>query len=127
MAIIVPVPEKAKGVGEWTHVPALVDDVSVILADAMEVEATNEDCSWLPFILDIIKCMDKDSMDVNQELTKLKTKIQETREKILAMPEIESSPGEQQEQLKTMREKVDTKTQLLQKYKGLCVFDSPKS
>uniref|UniRef100_A0A4W5QFV3 Mediator of RNA polymerase II transcription subunit 9 n=1 Tax=Hucho hucho TaxID=62062 RepID=A0A4W5QFV3_9TELE len=93
----------------------------------MEVEATNEDCSWLPFILDIIKCMDKDSTDVNQELTKLKTKIQETREKILAMPEIESSPGEQQEQLKTMREKVDTKTQLLQKYKGLCVFDSPKS
>lgn len=71
--------------------------------------------------------MDKDSMDVNQELTKLKTKIQETREKILAMPEIESSPGEQQEQLKTMREKVDTKTQLLQKYKGLCVFDSSKS
>uniref|UniRef100_A0A8C7UQI2 Mediator of RNA polymerase II transcription subunit 9 n=1 Tax=Oncorhynchus mykiss TaxID=8022 RepID=A0A8C7UQI2_ONCMY len=74
-----------------------------------------------------MKSMDKDSMDVNQELTKLKTKIQETREKILAMPEIESSPGEQQDQLKTMREKVDTKTQLLQKYKGLCVFDSPKS
>ncbi|KAJ7987684.1 hypothetical protein DPEC_G00329030 [Dallia pectoralis] len=92
----------------------------------MEVEATSDDCSWLPLILDIVKCMDKDSTDVNQDLTKLKTKIQETREKILAMPEIESSPGEQQEQLRVMREQVDTKTQLLKKYKGLCVFDSPK-
>uniref|UniRef100_A0AAY5KPH2 Mediator of RNA polymerase II transcription subunit 9 n=1 Tax=Esox lucius TaxID=8010 RepID=A0AAY5KPH2_ESOLU len=92
----------------------------------MEVESTSDDFSWLPLILDIIKCMDKDSTDVNQDLTKLKTKIQETREKILAMPEIESSPGEQQEQLRFMREQVDTKTQLLKKYKGLCVFDSPK-
>ncbi|KAL0984176.1 hypothetical protein UPYG_G00138130 [Umbra pygmaea] len=92
----------------------------------MEVEPTNDDCSWLPLILDIVKCMDKDSTDVNQDLTKLKTKIQETREKILAMPEIELSPGEQQGQLRTMREQVDIKTQLLKKYKGLCVFDAPK-
>ncbi|XP_067100574.1 mediator of RNA polymerase II transcription subunit 9 [Osmerus mordax] len=90
----------------------------------MEVETANQESSWLPLILEIVKCMDKDNQDVNQELSKLKSRLQETREKILAMPEIESSPGEQQEQLRSMRDQVETKTQLLQKYKGLCVFDS---
>lgn len=71
--------------------------------------------------------MDKDSPDIHQELNKLKTKIQEAREQILAMPGIETNPEQQQEQLRTLREQVHTKNQLLHKYKGLCMFDIPKA
>lgn len=71
--------------------------------------------------------MDKDSQDVHQELTKLKTKIQEARELIAAMPGIEMTPEEQQQQLQMLREQVRTKNQLLQKYKSLCMFDIPKA
>ncbi|KAK2833435.1 hypothetical protein Q5P01_017324 [Channa striata] len=87
----------------------------------------SDDCSLLPLVHDIIKCMDKDSPDVHQELAKLKTKIQEAREQISNMPGIESSPPEQQQQLATLREQVRTKNQLLQKYKSLCMFDAPKA
>ncbi|XP_061556732.1 mediator of RNA polymerase II transcription subunit 9 isoform X2 [Phycodurus eques] len=86
-----------------------------------------EDCSLLPLVHDIIKCMDKESQDVHQELSKLKAKIQEAREQISVMPGIESSPAEQQQQLATLREQVRTKNQLLQKYKSLCMFDVPKA
>ncbi|XP_019728610.1 mediator of RNA polymerase II transcription subunit 9 [Hippocampus comes] len=86
-----------------------------------------EECSLLPLVHDIIKCMDKESPDVHQELGKLKAKIQEAREQISAMPGIESSPVEQQQQLATLREQVRTKNQLLQKYKSLCMFDVPKA
>ncbi|CAG00193.1 unnamed protein product, partial [Tetraodon nigroviridis] len=82
--------------------------------------------SLLPLVHDIIKCMDKDSQDVHQELAKLKVKIQEAREQISNMPGIESSPLAQQQQLATLREQVRTKNQLLQKYKSLCMFDVPK-
>lgn len=71
--------------------------------------------------------MDKDSQDVHQELAKLKAKIQEAREQISNMPGIDSSPVDQQQQLATLREQVSTKNQLLQKYKGLCMFDVSKS
>ncbi|KAM4531119.1 mediator of RNA polymerase II transcription subunit 9 [Leuresthes tenuis] len=92
-----------------------------------KLEKETEDCSLLPLVHDIIKCMDKDSQDVHQDLAKLKTKIQEAREQISNMPGIDSSPQEQQQQLATLREQVRTKNQLLQKYKGLCMFDVPKA
>ncbi|XP_048408762.2 mediator of RNA polymerase II transcription subunit 9 [Stegostoma tigrinum] len=86
-----------------------------------------EDCSFLPIVHDIIKCMDKDSQDVHQELNKLKTKLQETREIILAMPGIDLSPEQQHLQLQNLRDQVRTKNELLQKYKSLCMFDIPKT
>ncbi|KAI3359799.1 hypothetical protein L3Q82_014170, partial [Scortum barcoo] len=90
-------------------------------------EKESEDWSLLPLVHDIIKCMDKDSQDVHQELAKLKAKIQEAREQIANMPGIDSSPQEQQQQLATLREQVRTKNQLLQKYKSLCMFEVPKA
>ncbi|KAG5280351.1 hypothetical protein AALO_G00088140 [Alosa alosa] len=90
------------------------------------LQQETEDYSFLPLIHDILKCMDKDSADVQQELNKLKTKIQEAREQILAMPGIETNVEQQQEQLRTLQEQVRTKNQLLHKYKGLCMFDIPK-
>ncbi|XP_018618726.1 mediator of RNA polymerase II transcription subunit 9 [Scleropages formosus] len=90
-------------------------------------ETEDEDYSLLPLVHDIIKCMDKDSQDVHQELNKLKNRIQEAREQIIAMPGIDKSPEEQQQQLRTLREQVRTKNQLLQKYKSLCMFDIPKA
>ncbi|XP_046894297.1 mediator of RNA polymerase II transcription subunit 9-like [Hypomesus transpacificus] len=90
-------------------------------------EKDNEDCSVLPIVHAIIKCMDKDSQDVHQELAKLKAKIQEAREEISTMHGIETSPAEQQQQLGKLREQVHTKNQLLQKYKSLCMFDVPKA
>ncbi|XP_017280842.1 mediator of RNA polymerase II transcription subunit 9 [Kryptolebias marmoratus] len=91
------------------------------------LEKETEDSSLLPLVHDIIKCMDKDSQDVHQELAKLKAKIQEAREQISSMPGIDSSPQDQQQQLATLREQVRTKNQLLQKYKSLCMFDVPKA
>ncbi|XP_076608750.1 mediator of RNA polymerase II transcription subunit 9 [Chaetodon auriga] len=92
-----------------------------------KLEKEGDDCSLLPLVHDVIKCMDKDSQDVHQELAKLKAKIQEAREQISNMPGIDSSPLEQQQQLATLREQVRTKNQLLQKYKSLCMFDVPKA
>lgn len=86
-----------------------------------------EDWSLLPLVHDIIKCMDKDSQDVHQELNKLKTKIQEAREQISTMPGISMSPEQQQQQLQNVREQVRTKNKLLQKYRSLCMFDIPKA
>uniref|UniRef100_A0A8C7TB19 Mediator of RNA polymerase II transcription subunit 9 n=1 Tax=Oncorhynchus mykiss TaxID=8022 RepID=A0A8C7TB19_ONCMY len=87
----------------------------------------NDDCSFLPLVHDVIKCMDKDSQDVHQELVKFKTRIQEAREQIGAMPGIDKSLSEQQHELETLREQVHTKNQLLQKYKSLCMFEVPKA
>ncbi|XP_063048994.1 mediator of RNA polymerase II transcription subunit 9-like [Engraulis encrasicolus] len=86
-----------------------------------------ENYSFLPLIHDIIKCMDKESADVHGELNKLKTRIQEMRDQIQAMPGIDTSAEEQQEALETLRQQVATKNQLLHKYRGLCMFDIPKA
>ncbi len=88
-------------------------------------------CVWrrssLPFCLrSPVNSMDKDSPDVHQELNKLKTKIQEVREQVAAMPGIDMSPALQESRLRMLREQVRTKNQLLQKYKSLCMFDIPK-
>ncbi|XP_038275898.1 mediator of RNA polymerase II transcription subunit 9 [Dermochelys coriacea] len=85
-----------------------------------------EDFSFLPLVHDIIKCMDKDSQDVHQVLNELKTKFQEVRKMIGAMPGIGVSPEQQQQQLCSLREQVRTKNELLQKYKSLCMFEIPK-
>ncbi|XP_061088360.1 mediator of RNA polymerase II transcription subunit 9 [Conger conger] len=90
-------------------------------------ETEDEDCSLLPLVHDIIKCMDKDNQEVHQELNKLKARIQEAREQIASMPGIELSPDQQQRRLRLLREQVRTKNQLLQKYKSLCMFDIPKA
>ncbi|XP_066498886.1 mediator of RNA polymerase II transcription subunit 9-like [Hoplias malabaricus] len=87
----------------------------------------NEDYSLLPAIHDIIKCMDKDNADVHQELIKLKSKIQEARDQITSMPGIDVSPSAQQQQVFTLREQVQTKKQLLKKYKSLCIFEVPNA
>ncbi|XP_061567983.1 mediator of RNA polymerase II transcription subunit 9 [Cololabis saira] len=99
----------------------------MMAAAPAKLEKETEDWSLLPLVHDIIKCMDKDSQDVHQELAKLKTKIQEAREQINSMPGVESSPQEQQLQLAALQEQVRTKNQLLQKYKSLCMFDVPKA
>ncbi|XP_067390294.1 mediator of RNA polymerase II transcription subunit 9 [Emydura macquarii macquarii] len=85
-----------------------------------------EDFSFLPLVHDIIKCMDKDSQDVHQVLNELKSKFQEMRKVISAMPGIGLSPQQQQQQLHSLREQVRTKNELLQKYKSLCMFEIPK-
>ncbi|XP_028668415.1 mediator of RNA polymerase II transcription subunit 9 [Erpetoichthys calabaricus] len=96
-------------------------------ASPLKEEPAPEDCSLLPLVYDIIKCMDKDSPDVHQELNKLKTKIQEAREQIVTMPGIGLSPEQQKQQFENLKEQVRTKNELLQKYKSLCIFDIPKS
>ncbi|KTF88111.1 hypothetical protein cypCar_00031939 [Cyprinus carpio] len=70
--------------------------------------------------------MDRDSPDVHQELNKLKTKIQEAREQISGLPGVDMSLALQESKLRMLREQVQTKNQLLQKYKSLCMFDIPK-
>ncbi|XP_061456004.1 mediator of RNA polymerase II transcription subunit 9 [Rhineura floridana] len=85
-----------------------------------------EDCSFLPLVHDVIKCMDKDSQDVHQVLNELRTKFVEMRKVIKAMQGIGMSPEQQQLQLQSLREQVKTKSELLQKYKSLCMFEVPK-
>ncbi|XP_015283121.1 PREDICTED: mediator of RNA polymerase II transcription subunit 9 [Gekko japonicus] len=85
-----------------------------------------QDASFLPLVHDIIKCMDKDSQDVHQVLSDLRTKFVEMRKLIKSMQGIGVSPEHQQEQLQNLREQVRTKSELLQKYKSLCMFEIPK-
>nr|XP_034987494.1 mediator of RNA polymerase II transcription subunit 9 [Zootoca vivipara] len=85
-----------------------------------------EDYSFLPLVHDIIKCMDKDSQDVHQVLNELRTKFVEVRKVIQTMQGISVSPEQQQLQLQSLREQVKTKSELLQKYKSLCMFEIPK-
>ncbi|XP_020035889.1 mediator of RNA polymerase II transcription subunit 9 [Castor canadensis] len=85
-----------------------------------------ENHSFLPLVHNVIKCMDKDSPDVHQDLNALKTKFQEMRKLISTMPGIHLSPEQQQQQLHSLREQVRTKNELLQKYKSLCMFEIPK-
>ncbi|KAJ7989869.1 hypothetical protein DPEC_G00308950 [Dallia pectoralis] len=90
-------------------------------------KAESDVCSLFPLIHDIIKGMDKDSQDVHQELAKLKSRIHDARDQIGAMPGIHTSPWEQQQELETLRVHVCMNYQLLQKYKGLCMFEVPKA
>ncbi|XP_010872276.1 mediator of RNA polymerase II transcription subunit 9 [Esox lucius] len=99
----------------------------MMAAEQTKQERESDDYSLLPVVHDIIKCMDKDSQDVHQELAKLKTRIQDAREQIGTMPGIDKSPSEQQQELEKLREQVRTKNQLLQKYKSLCMFEVPKA
>ncbi|XP_040830483.1 mediator of RNA polymerase II transcription subunit 9 [Ochotona curzoniae] len=85
-----------------------------------------ENYSFLPLVHNIIKCMDKDSPDVHQDLNALKAKFQEMRKLISAMPGTHLSPEQQQQQLHSLREQVRTKNELLHKYKSLCMFEIPK-
>ncbi|MEJ1273018.1 mediator complex subunit 9 [Cricetulus griseus] len=85
-----------------------------------------ENYSFLPLVHNVIKCMDKDSPDLHQDLNALKTKFQEMRKLIGTMPGIHMSPEQQQQQLHSLREQVRTKNELLQKYKSLCMFEIPK-
>ncbi|EFB29076.1 hypothetical protein PANDA_019904, partial [Ailuropoda melanoleuca] len=85
-----------------------------------------ENYSFLPLVHNIIKCMDKDSPDVHQDLNALKTKFQEMRKVISTMPGTQLSPEQQLQQLQRLREQVRTKNELLQKYKSLCMFEIPK-
>ncbi|XP_038618719.1 mediator of RNA polymerase II transcription subunit 9 [Tachyglossus aculeatus] len=89
-------------------------------------EDDEDSYSFLPLVHAIIKCMDKDSPDIHQELSALKTKFQEMRKVISTMPGIGLSPEQQQQQLQSLREQVRTKNELLQKYKSLCMFEIPK-
>ncbi|XP_042294726.1 mediator of RNA polymerase II transcription subunit 9 [Sceloporus undulatus] len=85
-----------------------------------------EEASFLPLVHDIIKCMDKESQDVHQVLNELRTKFVEMRKLIKSMQGIGLSPEQQQLQLQSLREQVKTKSELLQKYKSLCMFEIPK-
>ncbi|XP_066518713.1 mediator of RNA polymerase II transcription subunit 9 [Hoplias malabaricus] len=96
------------------------------MASSVPAAEESEDYSFLPLIHDIIKCMEKENQDVHQELNRLRVRIQEAREQILAMSGINCSPSAQQLRLQTLREQVHTKNQLLHKYKALCMFDIPK-
>uniref|UniRef100_A0A8D0BPU2 Mediator of RNA polymerase II transcription subunit 9 n=1 Tax=Salvator merianae TaxID=96440 RepID=A0A8D0BPU2_SALMN len=82
--------------------------------------------SFLPLVHDIIKCMDKDSQDVHQVLNELRTKFVEMRRVIKTMQGIGVSPEQQQIQLQNLREQVKTKSELLHKYRSLCMLEIPK-
>nr|XP_060642800.1 mediator of RNA polymerase II transcription subunit 9 [Anolis sagrei ordinatus] len=87
---------------------------------------SHEQASFLPLVHDVIKCMDKDSQDVHQMLNELRTKFVEMRKLVKSMQGIGMSPEQQQLQLQSLREQVKTKSELLQKYKSLCMFEIPK-
>ncbi|XP_075035298.1 mediator of RNA polymerase II transcription subunit 9 [Mixophyes fleayi] len=89
-------------------------------------EEEEEEYTFLPLVHDIIKCMDKDSQDVYQELNELKNKFQVMRKRVNNMSGIDMSPEQQQQHLQSLRAQVQTKNELLQKYKGLCMFEIPK-
>ncbi|KAG7246504.1 hypothetical protein CRUP_011934, partial [Coryphaenoides rupestris] len=49
--------------------------------------------------------IDKDGPDIHQELSKLRTRIQEAREQVsTSMPGIDTGPAEQRQQLAALRD-----------------------
>ncbi|MEE6517607.1 hypothetical protein FKM82_027930 [Ascaphus truei] len=104
--------------------------------EAAEEEEEEEEYTFLPLVHDIIKwymapglrysIMDKDSQDVYRELNELKNKFQAMRKLVENMAGIEMSPEQQQQHLESLKEQVQTKSDLLQKYKSLCMFEIPK-
>ncbi|KAM4697518.1 mediator of RNA polymerase II transcription subunit 9 [Rhinophrynus dorsalis] len=89
-------------------------------------EQEEGDYSFIKPVYDIIKSMDKDQQEVYQKLTDLKNKFQTMRKLINNMPGIDLTPEQQQEHLQRLKEQVQTKSELLHKYKGLCMFEIPK-
>uniref|UniRef100_A0A8C5WDQ7 Mediator of RNA polymerase II transcription subunit 9 n=1 Tax=Leptobrachium leishanense TaxID=445787 RepID=A0A8C5WDQ7_9ANUR len=70
--------------------------------------------------------VDKDSADLYKKLSDLKDKFQAMRKQAGTMPGIDLNPDEQQQHLQNLRQQVQTKNELLQKYKSLCMFEIPK-
>lgn len=72
----------------------------------------------------LINCsIDKESHDVNQKMTELKTKLEKAREFVDKMPGIQSSKTEQLKQIDILRNQLTIKTALLEKYKNSDQFD----
>uniref|UniRef100_UPI00358E230C mediator of RNA polymerase II transcription subunit 9 n=1 Tax=Myxine glutinosa TaxID=7769 RepID=UPI00358E230C len=95
-------------------------------AVVMDSLQEKEKFSFLPIIHDIMKSMEKDSQEVHQELSRLKTRIGEVRTTVASMPGIDTNPEEQRKLLKHLEDQVQSKQQLLHKYKMLGVFEIPK-
>ncbi|MEJ1273017.1 mediator complex subunit 9 [Cricetulus griseus] len=112
--------------GRYRSVVGLAKLEGSVSKEALEGGGKEENYSFLPLVHNVIKCMDKDSPDLHQDLNALKTKFQEMRKLIGTMPGIHMSPEQQQQQLHSLREQVRTKNELLQKYKSLCMFEIPK-
>ncbi|XP_063285071.1 mediator of RNA polymerase II transcription subunit 9 [Pelobates fuscus] len=89
-------------------------------------EEEEEEYTVLPLVHDIIKCIDKESQDLYQELNDLKNKFQTMKKLVNGMPGIDLNPDQQQQHLQSLRQQVQTKNELLQKYKSLCMFEIPK-
>ena len=62
--------------------------------------------------------IEKDSGDVSVKIKELQTKLQNAREQVKKLPGIDYSPEEQERRIEVLRKQLQSKTDLLRKYKG---------
>ncbi|XP_060600516.1 mediator of RNA polymerase II transcription subunit 9-like [Ruditapes philippinarum] len=84
--------------------------------------ADNE-LNFLPYIYDIIKCIERDSRDVNQKMLDFRNQLLKARECVEKMPGIQYSRQDQLKQIDILQQQLTTKTQLIHKYKSMHTFD----
>ncbi|KAL3876931.1 hypothetical protein ACJMK2_034711 [Sinanodonta woodiana] len=86
-------------------------------------EAAENELNFLPLVHDIIKSIEKDSLDVNQKMTDFRNQLLKAREVIEKLPGTQYSRDDQLKQIDILKQQLANKTELLQKYKNLTVFD----
>ncbi|XP_033747444.1 mediator of RNA polymerase II transcription subunit 9-like [Argopecten irradians] len=89
----------------------------------MADQAAENELSFLALVCDVLKSIEKESHDVSQKMTDLKSQLQRARECVEKMPGIQYSKTEQLKQIDVLRNQLAVKTELLQKYKHMQTFD----
>ena len=63
---------------------------------------------------------------MTQKINELRSKLQKSREQIEKLPGIDHSKAEQERHIEVLRQQLESKTQLIKKYKNLVNFDTSK-
>ncbi|XP_046680498.1 mediator of RNA polymerase II transcription subunit 9 isoform X3 [Homalodisca vitripennis] len=66
------------------------------------------------------------SQDISQKVIELHNKLEQAKKQVRRLPGVEYSKEEQLEKLETLRKQLRLKRELLQKYRNMYLFDSPK-
>ncbi|KAK6187959.1 hypothetical protein SNE40_005875 [Patella caerulea] len=89
----------------------------------MAANVAENELNFLPSIYEGIKSIEKDSHDMNQKLTDLKSQFQKARECVDKLPGVQYSKEEQLKRIDILRKQLISKQELLQKYRNLTNFD----
>ena len=95
------------------------------------VDADSVDIDLLPLIHSIIRTVEKDSQDLSQKnkdsleaaqkVAELQRKLAHIREQVYKLPGVDTSPEEQLKQMEVLKQQLEMKKKIVDKYKDLNV------